>query len=63
MLCTSSVAVDGGRAPGSGEVDEYDDDDDPGYVRMDVVGQEAALGRESGQAPGDLGTWDRWGSL
>ena len=29
------------------ELDEYENDDDPGYQRMDVVGQEAALGRES----------------
>ena len=28
------------------ELDEYDNDDDPGYQRMDVVGQEATLGRE-----------------
>ena len=25
-------------------MDEYEDDEDPGFQRMDVVGQEAALG-------------------
>lgn len=34
---------DGGS---SSDVDEYDDDDDPGFLRLDVVGQEAALGCE-----------------
>lgn len=28
------------------DLDEYENEDDPGYQRMDVVGQEAALGRE-----------------
>ena len=30
------------------ELDEYEDEDDPGYLRLDVVGQEAALGCECG---------------
>lgn len=34
------------------DLDEYENDDDPGFQRMDVVGQEAALGREWSDASG-----------
>ena len=33
-------------AGSTSDLDEYDDDDDPGFLRLDVVGQEAALGCE-----------------
>ncbi|KAL4445000.1 hypothetical protein ABPG77_004050 [Micractinium sp. CCAP 211/92] len=38
-----------GGGGGTGDADEYDDDDDPGFLRLDVVGQEAALGVELDQ--------------
>lgn len=38
-------------SPSSQDLDEYDDEDDPGYYRMDIAGQEGALGLEAGRPP------------
>ncbi|KAL4424107.1 hypothetical protein ABPG75_001408 [Micractinium tetrahymenae] len=40
----------------SSDADEYEDDDDPGFLRLDVVGQEAALGFELDQLSDTSGT-------